>query len=163
MIVRFPFVIVGGVIAAIRGERLVSRQPFDVLEQWEQHALDRYVVAALPVVVLAVVSPLSLPRPTLVAAASCSMPASRCVLGYLLCARRLARALASSPITCSRWSRSRRCARSTCVGCYALLGVSVLAKGPPGVAVVVVVAFHVVLLGRWRELYEGASRSSAAS
>ena len=39
-------------------------------------------------------------------------------------------------IACSAWRRSRRCARSTCLWCYALLGVSVLAKGPPGLAVV---------------------------
>ncbi len=40
---------------------------------------------------------------------------------------------------------------------YWLLGVSILAKGPPGLAVVGLVAFfHVVLLNRWRALYEGA-------
>ena len=39
---------------------------------------------------------------------------------------------------------------------YWLLGVSILAKGPPGLAVVGLVAFfHVVLLNRWRVLYEG--------
>ncbi len=40
---------------------------------------------------------------------------------------------------------------------YWLLGVSILAKGPPGLAVVGLVAFfHVALLNRWRALYEGA-------
>jgi 4-amino-4-deoxy-L-arabinose transferase-like glycosyltransferase len=40
--------------------------------------------------------------------------------------------------------------------CYAFLGVSVLAKGPPAVAVFGLVAvFHVVLLNRWRALYNG--------
>jgi 4-amino-4-deoxy-L-arabinose transferase-like glycosyltransferase len=40
--------------------------------------------------------------------------------------------------------------------CYALLGVSVLAKGPPGVTVVFgVAAFYIALLGRWRDLYDG--------
>jgi 4-amino-4-deoxy-L-arabinose transferase-like glycosyltransferase len=39
---------------------------------------------------------------------------------------------------------------------WALLGVSILAKGPPAIAVVgLVCAFYVVLLGRWRDLYEG--------
>jgi hypothetical protein len=39
--------------------------------------------------------------------------------------------------------------------CYALLGVSVLAKGPPGVTVVVAVAvFHVLFLGGWRHSWE---------
>jgi len=59
------------------------------------------------------------------------------------------RLLAMAPITTMR--------QVYLLWCYALLGVSVLAKGPPGVVVVVAVAaFHVVLLGRWRELYEGA-------
>ena len=40
--------------------------------------------------------------------------------------------------------------------CYAFLGVSILAKGPPAVAVFGLVAvFHVVLLNRWRDLYTG--------
>jgi 4-amino-4-deoxy-L-arabinose transferase-like glycosyltransferase len=40
---------------------------------------------------------------------------------------------------------------------YALLGVGILAKGPPGMTVVIAVAFfYVVLFARWRELYDGA-------
>ncbi|MEO8552715.1 MAG: hypothetical protein ABI678_22210 [Kofleriaceae bacterium] len=40
--------------------------------------------------------------------------------------------------------------------CYALLGVSILAKGPPGVVVVGAVGlFHVVLYARWRDVYAG--------
>ncbi|MDB4956307.1 MAG: 4-amino-4-deoxy-L-arabinose transferase and related glycosyltransferase of family-like protein [Myxococcales bacterium] len=40
--------------------------------------------------------------------------------------------------------------------CYALLGVSVLAKGPPGLGVVGIVgAFYVVMSGGWRRLWEG--------
>jgi 4-amino-4-deoxy-L-arabinose transferase-like glycosyltransferase len=43
------------------------------------------------------------------------------------------------------------------IGCYALLGVSVLAKGPPGIAVVGGVGLLYVVLGdRWRALYDGA-------
>ncbi len=43
------------------------------------------------------------------------------------------------------------------LGCYSLLGLSLLAKGPPGFTVVGGVgALHVLLLGRWRALYEGA-------
>jgi 4-amino-4-deoxy-L-arabinose transferase-like glycosyltransferase len=42
------------------------------------------------------------------------------------------------------------------LGCYALVGVSVLAKGPPGLAIVVGVGvLHVALRGRWRAVYEG--------
>ena len=40
--------------------------------------------------------------------------------------------------------------------CYAFLGVSVLAKGPPAIAVFALVAFfHVLLLNRWKDLYLG--------
>ncbi len=40
--------------------------------------------------------------------------------------------------------------------CYALLGVGILAKGPPGLGVVGLVGvLHVVLLGRWRALADG--------
>jgi 4-amino-4-deoxy-L-arabinose transferase-like glycosyltransferase len=40
--------------------------------------------------------------------------------------------------------------------CYTFLGISVLAKGPPAIAVFGLVAvFHVVLLSRWRDLYNG--------
>jgi 4-amino-4-deoxy-L-arabinose transferase-like glycosyltransferase len=43
------------------------------------------------------------------------------------------------------------------LGCYSLLGVSILAKGPPGLAVVGGVGvFHVVMCNRWRALYDGA-------
>jgi 4-amino-4-deoxy-L-arabinose transferase-like glycosyltransferase len=43
------------------------------------------------------------------------------------------------------------------LGCYAMLGVSVLAKGPPGLAIAGLVGLcHVVLHGRWRALYDGA-------
>ncbi|MDB4957248.1 MAG: 4-amino-4-deoxy-L-arabinose transferase and related glycosyltransferase of family-like protein [Myxococcales bacterium] len=41
--------------------------------------------------------------------------------------------------------------------CYAFLGLSILAKGPPGLAVVGVVGiFYIVVTGRWRAFYEGA-------
>ena len=39
---------------------------------------------------------------------------------------------------------------------YTFLGISVLAKGPPGSrSFALVAAFHVILLGRWRDLYDG--------
>jgi 4-amino-4-deoxy-L-arabinose transferase-like glycosyltransferase len=40
--------------------------------------------------------------------------------------------------------------------CYAFIGLSILAKGPPGLGVVGLVGvFHVILFGRWRDLYNG--------
>ena len=42
------------------------------------------------------------------------------------------------------------------LGCYALLGVGVLAKGPPGLAIALAVgALHVALRPRWRAVYHG--------
>ncbi len=42
------------------------------------------------------------------------------------------------------------------LGCYGCLGVSVLAKGPPGLMIVGAVGFfHVAILGRWRQLWDG--------
>jgi len=56
--------------------------------------------------------------------------------------------LAMAPITTTR--------QLYLLGCYSLLGIGVLAKGPPGLAVVVLVGvMHVVLRNRWRALYEG--------
>ncbi len=58
------------------------------------------------------------------------------------------RALAMAPIATMR--------QVYLMACYALLGVSILAKGPPGVAVVGGVGvFYVILLGKWRALYNG--------
>jgi len=40
--------------------------------------------------------------------------------------------------------------------CYALLGLSILAKGPPGIVVAGAVGFfYLLLFGRWRDLYAG--------
>ena len=59
------------------------------------------------------------------------------------------RLLAMAPITTMR--------QVYMLGCYALLAVSVLAKGPPGLAIAGGVgALHVALLGRWRALWDGA-------
>jgi 4-amino-4-deoxy-L-arabinose transferase-like glycosyltransferase len=41
--------------------------------------------------------------------------------------------------------------------CYAFLGISILAKGPPGLGVVGLVGIaYIVLFGKWRALYDGA-------
>jgi 4-amino-4-deoxy-L-arabinose transferase-like glycosyltransferase len=62
--------------------------------------------------------------------------------------RVVGRLLAMAPITTMR--------QVYLLWCYAFLGISVLAKGPPAVAVFGLVAvFHVVLLNRWRDLYHG--------
>ncbi len=56
--------------------------------------------------------------------------------------------LAMAPITTTR--------QLYLLGCYSLLGIGILAKGPPGLAVVGLVGvLHVVLRNRWRALYDG--------
>jgi len=143
---RFPCVLFDRIIAAIvdepipqrwHGQSLGSHVFDNILRPWDRHALDRYVIRGLLV-----------------------MPAwgVRALLGdhpnYLgdtwwLTGSIAERLFAMSPITTMR--------QLYLLGCYSLLGISVLAKGPPGLAVVGAVGvFHIVLLHRWRALYAGA-------
>src|SRR5215510_6316352 len=179
LILRLPSILIGGVIAAIVDEPMPARTPGqtlwrhlcdDVLRPWERHALDRYVTRAavflaVPLVVLIsagvalwAIRPAGFLMPTL--GITGGVTAIWVWLGVATPGRwpmpswRDARSiterlLAMSPITTMR--------QLYLLGCYSLLGVSVLAKGPPGLAVVGAVGvFHVVLLGRWRALGGGA-------
>jgi 4-amino-4-deoxy-L-arabinose transferase-like glycosyltransferase len=129
LIVRLPFVLLGGLVAAIVGAPAGSNGAggFGVLARWERHAPDRYVVraAVYPIV---------------------------CGSGRGGWAATLAisdRLLHMAPLATMR--------QVYLLGCYALLGVSVLAKGPPGLVIAGGVGlFHVVLQARWRALYDGA-------
>jgi 4-amino-4-deoxy-L-arabinose transferase-like glycosyltransferase len=146
LILRFPFVLIGGVVAALVNEPMPRRAPGqswwshvfdDLLRPWDRHAADRYVLRALlvPWVWVGRFVPADEPN--------------RRGDAWRITRSIVDRALAMSPITTMR--------QVYLIGCYALLGVSVLAKGPPGLAVVGAVGvFHVVLLGRWRALYHGA-------
>ena len=146
LLVRLPLLLTGGVIAAIVHAPVPGRAPGQprwshivehVLRTWDRHAADRYAIRAI--------------------ALACVWP-GRAALGYA--PNRLGdawratggvadHALAMSPIATMR--------QLYLLGCYALLGVSVLAKGPPGLAVVGAVGvFHIVLLDRWRAFYDGA-------
>jgi 4-amino-4-deoxy-L-arabinose transferase-like glycosyltransferase len=134
LILRLPFVLLGGVIASIVNEPMPSRQPGqtrwraivdNTLVPWERHAIDRYLVRAGVFV--------------FVWAGGGAWAGTSGVADHIL---RIA------PLTKMR--------QVYLLGCYSLLGVSVLAKGPPGLAVVGAVgAMHVLLLGRWRALYTG--------
>ncbi|HWU87885.1 MAG TPA: hypothetical protein VN253_11450, partial [Kofleriaceae bacterium] len=142
-ILRLPFVLVGGVIAAIANEPMPGRRPGqsawrhvrdDILAPWDRHALDRYVVRGavfLPVAAL-------------------SAGRGRGAAGAWADAGALAdRALAIAPLATMR--------QLYLLGMYFLLGVSVLAKGPPGLVVVAgVAALHIACLHRWRALGAGA-------
>jgi 4-amino-4-deoxy-L-arabinose transferase-like glycosyltransferase len=58
---------------------------------------------------------------------------------------------------CRGWGKLSTMRQVYLLGCYALLGVSVLAKGPPGLVIAGIVGLcHVVLGGRWRALAGGA-------
>jgi 4-amino-4-deoxy-L-arabinose transferase-like glycosyltransferase len=146
LIVRLPIVLLGGLVAAIVNAPMPRREPGqsvaahlvdNIVGPWDRHAPDRYVIRGALVF---------------------GVWLGRAVLGYapnqLGDAWRVSggiadRALAMAPITTMR--------QLYLLGCYALLGVSVLAKGPPGLAVVGAVGvFHIVLLHRWRALYDGA-------
>ncbi len=134
LILRIPFVLIGGVIGAIVNEPLGARQPGqslwrhivdNTLRPWDRHAPDRYLVRAL---VMPVVWALGQTWKDTAAPAE--------------------RILRLEPLTQMR--------QVYLIGAYFLLGVSVLAKGPPGLTVVgAVMALHVMLLGRWRALYDG--------
>jgi 4-amino-4-deoxy-L-arabinose transferase-like glycosyltransferase len=146
LIFRFPFLLVGGLVAAIVNEPMPRRAPGqsmwrhlfdDILRPWDRHAADRYAIRGLLVVWVWIGRFVLACEP------------NRFGDAWRATAPIAERALAMSPITTMR--------QLYLVACYALLGVSVLAKGPPGLAVVGAVGvFHVVLLARWRALYEGA-------
>jgi len=135
LIVRLPLVLVGGVIAAIRNEPFPSRRPDqsrwrdfvdNTLRTWERHSLDRYLVRGLVFPVVWATG-----------------------RTWQDTADVAERALRMEPIT--------RGSQAYMLGCFALLGTSVLAKGPPGLTVVAgVMALYVILLGKWRALYDGA-------
>jgi 4-amino-4-deoxy-L-arabinose transferase-like glycosyltransferase len=110
-----------------------------------------YFIASPELAVRCPVSP-ALWLPLLMLAALASLSSRAWLLGRLPGVRTAGtpwnRLLGLAPITTMR--------QVYLLGGYELLGVSVLAKGPPGLAIVLAVAsLHVVLRGRWRALYEG--------
>jgi len=138
LIVRLPVVLLGGIVGAIVDAPRPPRgaRAFDVLACWERWAPDRYLVRAI-------VYPIA-----------------------WLIARRRAR---TGPADDTAWATAHAISdrlfhmaplttmrQVYLLGCYALLGVSVLAKGPPGIAIAGGVGvLHVALQGRWRALYDG--------
>ncbi|MFN0253821.1 MAG: ArnT family glycosyltransferase [Kofleriaceae bacterium] len=138
LIVRLPSILVGGIIAAIVNEPMPRRSPGqsrwrhfidNILVPWERHVPDRYITRFIlwPFAWLLAFRP------------GKNWETTKGWVDRLFIMR---------PITQMR--------QVYLVGCYFLLGVSLLAKGPPGLMVVGAVgALHVLLLGRWRELVDG--------
>lgn len=125
MILRFPFVIQGAITAVVAD--LVAKRPVSLerLDRWDIYALDRGIVRVLTFPVVWALGG-----------------------GWSDTAVVAERVLGMAPLQNMR--------QIYLLWCYAFLGISVLAKGPPGVAVVGLVGvFYVVLLGKWRDLYEG--------
>lgn len=145
-IVRLPLTLLGGVIASLAREPLGMRQPGqslwrhvvdNTLVPWDRHAPDRYLIRALAFGILSGVDPMLR-----------AFGIHRDKLTWAKTDDIADHFLRMKPITQMR--------QVYLIGAYAILGVSVLAKGPPGLTVVAgVCAFHVVLLFRWRALYEG--------
>jgi 4-amino-4-deoxy-L-arabinose transferase-like glycosyltransferase len=164
---RLPCVLLGGVIATIVNEPVPQRRAGqsawrhlfdDLLRSWERHAIDRYLVRALPLsaAVALVAANLLAFVPGFVNYLGTAGIIATAVIwalaiaggGWAATDELADRILGMAPITTMR--------QLYLLGCYFLLGVSLLAKGPPGFAVVIGVGFfHVVLFHRWKALYEG--------
>jgi 4-amino-4-deoxy-L-arabinose transferase-like glycosyltransferase len=164
---RLPFLLVGGVIAAIVNEPMPPRRPGqslwrhvldDILGPWDRHALDRYLLQVLPLVLAVLLALANILRhvpPLLNLIGTFAILVLGAVWASVLATsgwaglRRIAdHLLAMSPITTMR--------QVYLIGMYFLLGVSLLAKGPPGMTVVAgVAALHVVCFWRWRALWDG--------
>jgi 4-amino-4-deoxy-L-arabinose transferase-like glycosyltransferase len=179
LIVRMPFLVVGGIIAAILDVPVRARADGqtqwrhvfdDVLRPWHRYSVDRLllrclVYLAVPIaatvgalLVMFQVDPAHfIPAATAFGAAVTVIwgASGRWLRGpwplpnWGDTAAIADRMLAMSPITTMR--------QVYLIGCYSLLGISVLAKGPPGLAVVGLVGvLHIALRQRWRALYDGA-------
>ncbi|HEX8108145.1 MAG TPA: hypothetical protein VF516_10485 [Kofleriaceae bacterium] len=176
---RLPFLLIGGIVAAIvnapvraraPGQRLWRHVFDDVLAVWDRYAADRYLARvatylAIPLAallgslaVLSVIDPATAPIRSLEIAGGVTViwawigiaaPGHWPLPNWRDTGPIVDRMLAMAPITTMR--------QVYLIGCYSLLGISVLAKGPPGVAVVGAVGvFQVVMYHRWRALYGGA-------
>jgi 4-amino-4-deoxy-L-arabinose transferase-like glycosyltransferase len=174
-------ILLGGIIAAIVNEPMPKGPPGrswwrvfidDFLVPWERHAVDRYILRAIvfafiPLAALngtAVVMMLVQPAPMVALSTIGAVTMGTLGVWVFLSTRQRAnywplatwrgsgaitdKLLAMSPLTNMR--------QIYMLWCYALLGVSILAKGPPALAVAGLVGFfYVLVFWRWRALYDG--------
>ncbi|MBA3394205.1 MAG: glycosyltransferase family 39 protein [Deltaproteobacteria bacterium] len=168
LIVRLPFVLVGGIIAAIRDVPMPHRRPGqsmwrhvfdDILGPWERYSLDRYLIYALPLlgIVGLVLANLRAPIPFATNLLLVLVIATMSVIWTVTFLSRGWAGLALIAEHALRMGQLATMRQMYLLGAYFLLGVSILAKGPPGFTVVVgVVAFHVIMFWRWRAVWDGA-------
>jgi hypothetical protein len=153
---RAPLVLLGAPLAALAGDR---GAPGERWARWERWAPDRALVRGLPLLVLAasgVAAATGAARPATTIVGACAGLAltaawARAIRrgGWAATGALADRLLAVQPLTTMR--------QVYLLGMYTLLGVSLLAKGPPGVTVVAgAAALHLIVAARWRALWEGA-------
>jgi 4-amino-4-deoxy-L-arabinose transferase-like glycosyltransferase len=131
LIFRLPTVLLGGVIAAIVNEPMPQRRPGQSL--W-RHVFDDILTPwdrhAVDRYLIRGISMLF-------------------TMNWEATAGVADRILAIDPLTTMR--------QLYMLGAYFLIGISLLAKGPPGATVVALVAFvHLIAFNRWRAFYQGA-------
>jgi hypothetical protein len=125
MIIRFPSVIIGSIIAVIVEAIEKKRFSLEALDRWDEYAPDRYAIRGPAFLVMWAIG-----------------------RGWEDTNAVADRFLRMLPVATMR--------QVYLLWCYTFLGISVLAKGPPGLGVVGLVAvFHVIFQNRWRDLYEG--------
>jgi hypothetical protein len=149
LILRAPAVLGGAVIAAIVNEPIHRRAPGqsrwrhaidDLLGPAERHAIDRYAIRAIAFPLVAVVAGRGQPHP---AGLTSALREAWRRTGAVA-----ERAIALRPITTMR--------QVYLLAMYALLAISVLAKGPPGLTVVAgVIALRVACCREWRDVLAG--------
>ena len=167
LIARLPFVLVGGIIAAIVNAPMPYQRPGqsywrhvfdDILGVWDRYALDRYLIVGLPVLIAGGTVAANLIQKIPAATNGLLGLAFIVITGIWVHTfmKRGWRGLLDIAEHTLRMTSLTSMRQVYLIACYFLLGISILAKGPPGITVVAGVgAFHVILRWRWRELYEG--------
>ena len=167
LILRLFPILIGGIICAVKNTPMPYRRAGqslwrhifdDILGVWEKESADRYLLAVLPLLLLTLAFVLPVitfvPAPTRVLLFLVTFVVG-VIWGVVFWTGRwpalwnmIDHLVRMAPLTSMR--------QVYLLAAYFLVGVSILAKGPPGMTVVAgVAAFHVMLNWRWRELYTG--------
>jgi 4-amino-4-deoxy-L-arabinose transferase-like glycosyltransferase len=179
LIVRMPFLVIGGIVAAILNVPVPPRAEGqtwwrhwfdDVLRPWQRYSPDRYLAIGIVYFAVPIAGTIASLLIMFQIDPARFIPTSSVFGGAVAVIWSVAGRFLPGPwpmpnLADATASGDRMLAMSPIItmrqlyllGCYSLLGISVLAKGPPGIAVVGMVgALHVVLRHQWRALYHGA-------